>query len=139
MVARILPRPTVLSQPYWDGCREGVLRLQHCADCAQYQFYPRIICSHCGGTRLAWQASRGCGVIASFTIVRHGISAAYPAPYTVVLVDLQEGPRMMSSIVDAEPDQLCVGARVEAAFAEWSEGMVLPVFRLVDNAEGESL
>jgi uncharacterized OB-fold protein len=135
---RILPRPNALSQPYWDGCREGELRLQQCADCARFQFYPRIICSHCGGADLHWQAASGRGVLASFTVVERGISAAYPAPYVVALVDLDEGPRMMSQIVDPAPGRLRIGAAVEVAFENWSEDITLPVFRLPDHARGES-
>jgi len=134
---RILPRPTALSQPYWDGCRAGELRLQQCAACARFQFYPRIVCSHCGHTALSWQVASGRGVLASFTVVRRGISAAYPAPYIVALVDLDEGPRMMSSIVDPSPDILWVGAPLEVDFVEWSGDVVLPVFRLATDKRGD--
>jgi hypothetical protein len=138
-MARILPRPTALSQPYWDGCREGVLRLQRCAGCSRFQFYPRCICSHCHSTRLDWQAVSGRGVLASYTVVQRGISAAYPAPYVVALIDLAEGPRMMSSVIGAEPGQLRVGAAVEVSFVEWSPDIDMPVFRLIEYAEGESI
>jgi uncharacterized OB-fold protein len=137
-MTRILPRPTALSQPYWDGCREGVLRLQQCADCARFQFYPRCICSHCAGTRLEWQTVSGRGVLASYTVVQRGISAAYPAPYVVALIDLAEGPRMMSSVIGAAPEELQVGAAVEVNFAEWSPDIDMPVFRLIEQARGES-
>jgi len=135
---RILPRPTALSQPYWDGCREGILRLQQCGHCARFQFYPRIICSHCGGSQLRWQAASGRGVLASFTTVQRGISAAYPSPYVVALVDLEEGPRMMSQVIESVPARLHIGAPVEVAFQPWAEDITLPVFRLPDHARGES-
>jgi uncharacterized OB-fold protein len=138
-MTRILPRPTALSQPYWDGCREGVLRLQRCAECTRFQFYPRCICSHCHSNRLEWQAVSGRGVLASYTVVQRGISAAYPAPYVVALIDLAEGPRMMSSVIGAEPGQLRVGAAVEVSFVEWSPDIDMPVFRLIEYAEGESI
>lgn len=138
-MTRILPRPTALSQPYWDGCREGVLRLQRCAECTRFQFYPRCICSHCHSARLEWHAVSGRGVLASYTVVQRGISAAYPAPYVVALIDLAEGPRMMSSVIGAEPGQLRVGAAVEVSFVEWSPDIDMPVFRLIEYAEGESI
>jgi uncharacterized OB-fold protein len=137
-MTRILPRPTALSQPYWDGCREGVLRLQRCADCSRFQFYPRTVCCHCGGSQLHWQAACGRGVLASFTTVERGISASYPAPYVVALVDLEEGPRMMSQIIDPVPARLRIGAPVEVAFEAWSEDIILPVFRLPEHARGEA-
>jgi len=136
-MTRILPRPTALSQPYWDGSREGSLRLQCCDDCAQFQFYPRLICSHCGGANLTWQSSSGKGQIASFTVVRKGISAAYPAPYIVALVDLEEGPRMMSGLVDVAPDSVKIGDPVEVTFAEWSDTISMPVFRPAREFTGE--
>jgi len=127
----ILPPATALTQPYWDGCNAGELRLQQCRACNRHQFYPRNFCSHCGGRELDWVPASGTGTIASFTVVRRGISKAYPAPYIVALIDLQEGPRMMSNIIAAEPEQVAVGARVSAEFAQWSETISLPVFKLI--------
>ena len=129
MVDKILPRPTNISSPYWEGCQQGVLRLQCCNSCGAYQFYPRLFCSGCQSQDLAWRDVSGRGQIASFTVVRRGVSEAYPAPYAVALIDLEEGPRMMSHIIEAETDTLAVGDRVEVAFQSWSEDMQLPVFR----------
>ena len=132
-VDRILPSPTPLSEPYWQGCREGVLRLQHCDDCQLYQFYPRSLCSHCGGRRLSWRDVSGRGRIASYTIVRRGISPAYEAPYVVALIDLAEGPRMMSWVVGSEPGDVVIGAPVSAEFRAWSDDVSMPVFRLAQE------
>ena len=79
------------------------------------------MCSHCGSRALNWRAVSGKGRIASFTVVRRGVSSAYEAPYVVALIDLQEGPRMMSQIVELNPDttDLRVGAEVEVSFAVW--------------------
>ena len=60
-LATILPPDTELSRPFWEGCREGELRLQHCSDCDRFQFYPRIICSHCDSVTLSWRAVSGKG------------------------------------------------------------------------------
>ena len=128
---RILPPDTEISRPFWQGCREGELRLQHCADCDRFQFYPRIVCSHCGRSAIAWQAVSGAGRIASYSVVRRGISRAYTAPY-VALIDLDEGPRMMSSIVGAEPEAVSIGAAVNVRFEPWGADYVLPVFGLQD-------
>ncbi len=126
---KIQPRPTQLTEPYWQGCREGELRLQFCPDCDQFQFYPRIICSHCGGSSLEWRAVSGLGSIDSFTVVQRGISAAYEAPYVVALVRLAEGPVMMSQIVDMEPEKVAVGMAVQVGFVDWGDQHHLPVFR----------
>lgn len=150
-VARLLPPDTELAAPFWQGCRAGELRLQHCAACNRFQFYPRIVCTGCGATALTWQAVSGRGRIASFTVVRRPLSAAYEAPYVVALIDLEEGPRLMSNIVDTDvseagkqagrtdewkPARVVVGARVEVQFEPWGADRVLPVFRI---AHGDQL
>ncbi len=127
---RILPPVTALTEPYWDGCRQQKLRLQQCDACGEYQFYPRILCSHCGHDALSWRQASGLGRIASFTVVRRPVTDAYPAPTVIALVDLAEGPRMMSSVVDAEPDKLHIGQAVSVDFAAWSEEISMPVFRI---------
>ena len=130
--SRILPRPTRVSEPYWQGCLDGELRMQFCTACQAYQFYPRVACSACGGSSLDWRRVSGNGRIASFTVVRRGVSSAYEAPYIVALIDLEEGPRLMSHVVAAEPDdsRLCVGAEVVVEFQEWGDEVAVPVFRL---------
>lgn len=125
---RILPPDTELSRPYWEGCRAGELRLQQCTRCERFQFYPRIFCSHCGAGAVRWQTVSGRGTIASYTVVRRGISPAYPAPYVVALIDLAEGPRMMSAVVGCEPGELRTGAAVTVRFESWGGDTVMPVF-----------
>ncbi len=132
-VTRIQPRATEIAGPYWEGCRAGELRMQRCDRCEQFQFYPRIVCSHCGAGELTWQAVSGRGRVASFTVVRRGISPAYPAPYVVALIDLAEGVRMMSNLVDCDPDQVKVGAAVDVRFESWGAEHVLPVFALTSR------
>lgn len=129
---RIAPRPTAVSEPYWQGCANGELRLQHCSGCLSYQFYPRIVCAACGATDLAWRQASGKGCIASFTVVRRGVSAAYEAPYVIALIDLEERVRLMSQIVVSDPgdDRLRVGAAVSVTFEKWSSDVTVPVFEL---------
>ncbi|MEM7001263.1 MAG: Zn-ribbon domain-containing OB-fold protein [Pseudomonadota bacterium] len=131
---KIMPRPSAVSEPFWQGAREGQLRLQQCNSCGHYQFYPRLMCSHCGAQDLAWQPASGRGRVASFTIVRRGISLAYTAPYVVALIDLEEGVRMMSQILIDNPGdgRLMVGADVRVLFADWADNVVVPVFELID-------
>jgi uncharacterized OB-fold protein len=105
--------------------------MQRCVGCQAYQFYPRTICSHCGGRDLEWSVVSGRGQIKSFTTVRRGISRAYEAPYVIALINLEEGPCMMSSLVGCGPDTVVVGARVSVAFESWSTDIEMPVFKLV--------
>jgi uncharacterized OB-fold protein len=128
-----LPRPTALSAPYWEGCREGKLLIQRCTACGKHQFYPRNICTACTDGDLEWVASSGRGAIRSFTVIRHPVSRAYAdeVPYALALVQLEEGPTMMSSLLDCDPDTVETGAAVEVAFEQWSEEITMPKFRLV--------
>lgn len=128
---RIAPRRGPLSVPYWEGCMAGELRLQHCQDCDRYQYYPRILCSHCGGRHLEWRRVSGRGRVASYTVIHRAVSAAYPTPSTVLLVDLDEGPRMMSSLVEDDSGTVQVGDAVSVEFQPWTEGVALPVFRRI--------
>ncbi len=130
---RTLPSTTALTEPYWEGCRLGELRLQQCADCGRHQFYPRTVCSHCNSRQLRWVVAEGRGKVASFTVVRRAISKAYTAPYVVALIDLAEGVRMMSNVIGADPESVRVGAEVIAHFESWSEDLRLPVFRLAES------
>ena len=130
-MSKTLPPMSDLAQPYFDGAGDGELRLQQCRDCSKYQFYPRTICSHCSGDELDWKNASGNGVIASFTVVRRAVSAAYEAPYVVALIDLAEGPRMMSALVDIDPEAVAIGQAVTVAFDQWSDTISMPVFKLV--------
>ena len=129
---RILPTDSEIARPYWEGCRLGELRLQHCASCDQYQFYPRILCSHCSASDLSWRRVSGQAVVSSFTVVRRAVSPAYAAPYVVALVTLDEGPCMMTNIVIDDPQKVSVGAAVNVMFEPWGADYVLPVFCLVE-------
>ena len=128
--ARARTRPTPTEQPFYDACARGELTLQHCQHCGHVLFYPRTHCDACQSEQLFGQRASGAGVIASYTVVRRGVSADFEVPYVIALVDLVEGPRMMSQIVDVDFDALAVGVSVNVDFASWSEEITLPVFRL---------
>ncbi len=128
---KIFPVPTPETAPYWQGCHEHELRLQHCRGCGQYQFYPRIICSGCMGDDLQWVAVSGVGEVLSFTLVRRAVSAAYSSevPYVVALIQLREGPTMMSNVVECDPESVAVGMPVTVLFEDWSDAVSIPKFR----------
>jgi len=135
-VAKPIPRPTPTEQPFYDACAAGKLVLQHCQHCGHVLFYPRTHCDACQSDQLAWEDASGAGTIASYTVVRRAVSADFETPYVIALIDLAEGPRMMSQIIDADPDALAVGLSVKVDFAAWSEDITLPVFRLYPALDG---
>ncbi len=127
---RILPVPDPISEPYWSATTRGELLIQYCAACDRFDFYPRPFCRHCAG-ELTWRAASGRGTIYSFTIVRQSRTPPFDqlVPYVVALVDLDEGPRMMTNIVDCDAHSVGIGQRVVVDFADEFEGVSLPFFR----------
>ena len=125
---KVLPMPSPVSQPYFDGCKQGELLLQYCSVCDRSQFYPRVMCSHCGSGSLTWHQASGEGVVVSFTVVRRSVSKAYDAPYVIALIDLPEGVRMMAQLAGVDVDTVSVGLSVKAQFEAWSDEVTLPVF-----------
>ena len=121
------------SRPYWEGLAQGELRIQRCNTCAKAVFYPRSICPHCHGNSLSWIVASGKGTIYSYTVAHQGFgSFAEDVPFVVAIVELEEGPRMMSRIVDALRERIGVGAEVRMTFEHVGEDMTLPYFRLVE-------
>jgi hypothetical protein len=113
-----LPEPSVISAPFWDGLRAGELRLQHCAACTRYVFYPRSVCPHCLSDRLEWTAVSGRGRVYSFTLVRRAMNPAFASevPYVFAIVELNEGVRVTTNIVNCGSDEVRVDMPVKATY-----------------------
>ena len=124
------PRPTPETEAYWDGCRKHELLLQRCTECSEFQFYPRILCTSCSSDKLEWVKANGQGKILTFTVVRRPVSEAYAAdiPYVVALIELDEGPTMMSNVVECNPEALKIGDPVRVLFEDWSKDISIPMF-----------
>ena len=127
------PQPTVETQKFWDGCRNHQLMIQQCVECGHNQFYPRIMCTQCSGRQIQWIQASGRGTVKSFTIIHRAISPAYQqeAPYVLALIQLEEGPTMMSNILQCDPHAVEIGMKVEVFFEDWSSDITVPQFRLI--------
>jgi len=125
------PAPSHDSGEFWAGTREGELRVQHCNSCGHDQLHPRIVCTACHSRDLGWRASSGTGSVYSVTVVRRAPSAAQAddVPYAIALVELDEGPRLMSNIVGCGPDDVRIGMRVAVEFDELAGDVRVPRFR----------
>jgi uncharacterized OB-fold protein len=126
-----LPVVTEENRPFWEGCQQGKLLLQFCEQCQRYQFYPRLYCMQCGAENPRWVEASGRGVIYSYTIIRQNRSPEFvnDTPYNVAIVQLEEGPRMLSDIVDVGPSDLRVDLPVSVVFDRVSDTISLPRFR----------
>ncbi|MFC9516533.1 Zn-ribbon domain-containing OB-fold protein [Nocardiaceae bacterium NPDC056970] len=123
-----LPEPTVLSQPFWDGCVVGELRYQRCTACGRAEFDPNKLCRGCGADTLDWQVSAGRGTVYSYTEVTRPQTPAFTSPYVVVIVELDEGYHMVSNIIGCVPADVRIGLPVAVEFHEIEHGVVLPYF-----------
>lgn len=129
-----LPAPVVNadSAPYWEGARDNKLLLQRCSDCGTLRFFPRYLCTECGSDNTDWVEAAGRGTVHSFTVVHRAAFPEFQAqtPYVVALVDLEEGPRMMSNIVGDDALEVEIGDAVTVEFEDrGSEGAKVPQFR----------
>jgi len=121
------------SQLYWEGIARGELRIQRCATCTRYVFYPRAICPHCFSDRLSWVAASGRGTIYSYTVAHQAFgSFAKEVPFVIAIIELEEGVRMMTRIIGTSRERITIGAPVRVSFESIAEGPTLPYFRLVE-------
>ncbi|SRR6266487_227718 len=128
-----LPKPDKDSQTYWDAARRHELVLQRCGECNRFRFYPRLICPYCLSYQFEWRRASGRGAIYSFTVIHRPPSPAFRdrVPYVLALIDLEEGVRMMSNVVDCDPRAVGIGMAVEVTFDDITEEITLPKFRLL--------
>jgi uncharacterized protein len=126
------PAPNVNpeTRPYWEATTRGQLILPRCRACTTVNWYPRTLCPACGSFDTEWINASGQGTIYTFTITRRG-GGAYrdAAPYVLAYVELAEGPRMMTNIIDCDIDALQIGDPVEVTFHDTGQGAALPRFR----------
>lgn len=120
------------SRPYWEGLAQGELRIQYCNACSKAVFYPRSICPYCHADSLSWIVASGKGIIYSYTVAHQGFGPfAEDVPFVVAIVELEEGVRMMSRIVDTPRERIAVGTAVNVTFESVDDNLTLPYFRLV--------
>jgi uncharacterized OB-fold protein len=127
---RALPAPDNASRHYWQRAADGQLVVQRCTSCGSFQFYPRALCVTCAG-ETEWLDASGRGTLYTYTIIRQNRSPAFAAlvPYAVGMVELEEGVRMMSNIVDCDVDQLSVGMALEVLLLKAADDVGLPFWR----------
>lgn len=114
------PRPGINADTefFWDGLGAGELRIQRCNDCGDLEHPPTVRCLACGSTDRGYLVSSGRGTLYSYVVVHHPQIPCFDYPLAVGLVELDEGVRLITNIVDPEPDQLAVGLPVEVSFVQ---------------------
>ncbi|MDQ1018506.1 Zn-ribbon domain-containing OB-fold protein [Streptomyces afghaniensis] len=130
-----LPEPDVFTRTYWDAAAEGRLLIRRCRACGRAHHYPREFCPHCWSEDVAWESASGRATLYTWSVVHRNDLPPFAerTPYVAAVVDLAEGPRMMTEVVGAaaEPPtgELSAGAELEVVFRDG-----IPVFRVVPGA-----
>jgi uncharacterized protein len=126
-----LPTPDAETQPWWDAARKGRLLIKRCRACAKAFFYPRPFCPACWSDDVDWEEASGRAVLYTYSVVHRNDLPPFPerVPYVAAVVDLEEGPRMMTNVVGCDHDDLAVGMDLTVEFRQETDEVTVPVFR----------
>ncbi len=129
-----MPSPDGDSMALWEGLKEGKLLLQNCKDCGDVQYYRQEMCCKCLSDNVESFESTGRGTIHSYSVVHRAPGPAFKAdvPYAVLLVELEEGPRMISSLVGSDPNEIDMDMKVELVTEKINDDIYLPRFKLAE-------
>jgi uncharacterized protein len=122
-----LPHPTPITRPFWDGLAHGEIRVQRCTECKTWVFYPRSHCNGCLSDQLEWRSVSGAATLVSFTITRQPTAPMFAdeVPQRIAVVELAEGVRMTSTLVDVADDEIRIGMSLRPVFDAVSEDITL--------------
>lgn len=119
------------TRPYWEGCKRGELLIQRCRVCKSYQFYPRGFCGECYGKDLEWAKSSGRGTVWTYTVTHRNRDPGFShmVPYVMAYVELEEGVKLLTNIVDCDPQSVYIDMPVEVKFEDLSTEITIPLFK----------
>ncbi len=126
-----VPRPQTVWETvgFWEGIERHELVFQKCGDCGMWAHPPRPMCPRCRSLEKEWVPSSGKGTIHSVVTYRESPDPAFKVPYSVVLVELEEGVKLISNMADMKSEDIQIGMSVEVVFEEVQEDITLPKFR----------
>jgi uncharacterized protein len=126
-----LPALEGLTAEFYAWCRRGQLRFQRCTDCGTFRHVPREICAECNSFAWEWAPSSGRGTVFTWTVVNRALHPAFAdaIPLAPVVVEMEEGVRLLANMVDCAPHELAIGMPVEVVFEAVTPEVTLPRFR----------
>jgi uncharacterized OB-fold protein len=126
-----LPTPDDTTRSFWTGAEQGQLLIKRCRNCERAYFYPRPFCPHCWSEEVEWEVASGRARLYTWSVVYVNDLPPFAdqVPYIAAIVDLDEGPRMMTNVVDCPVHNLKAGMPLQVAFRHQAEGVTVPVFR----------
>jgi uncharacterized OB-fold protein len=124
-----LPSPVGVTAEFYAWCARGELRLQRCAECGEWRHPPRLRCGGCGSSELRWEPVSGRGRVFTWTVTHRPLDPAFTPPYAVVIVELEEGPRLVGNVRGLEPDELALDLPVVVELERASDTIGLIWFK----------
>src|SRR5687768_2326040 len=126
-----LPTVDAETQEFWAAAAVGRLLLRRCTECGLASFYPRRFCPSCWSSDVEWEQASGAAVLYTWSVVYANDLPPFRErlPYVAAVVDLAEGPRMMTNVIDCEPDDLAIGLPLRVTFEQRTDTVTVPVFR----------
>jgi uncharacterized OB-fold protein len=129
MSDRLLPSAVGLNGEFYAFLANGELRLQRCGACRTWRHPPRYRCAHCGSNEVAWELSAGHGRVFSWTVTHRAVDPAFTPPYAILVVELDEGPRVVANLRGLEPSELVLDLPVVVEIEHASDAVGLLWFR----------
>ena len=123
-----LPAITELTRPFWNAAAQGRLLLPRCNACGRHFFRPEVACTHCFATDWQWVEASGRGRLYSYTVVHRAPAPGFVVPFVLAVIDLDEGPAMLSNLVRCDEREIRIGMAVKVAFEQVAQGVHLPRF-----------
>ena len=125
-----LPKINADNQTFWKECRNHVLKIQKCQECEKLRWPPAFLCPQCLDQKSDWVEMSGKGRVYTFAVYHTAFHPGFKeeVPYVVAVVELAEGPRMMSNIVDCDPNDVCCGMPVSVTWRDADKRFSIPVF-----------
>lgn len=116
---------------YWEAAAEGKILIKHCESCGEHHYYPRVLCPFCMSGKMKWVKAKGTGHVYTYSVMRRGV------PYAIGFVTLDEGPSMMTNIVDCDLDTVRIGQKVKVVFKQSGDhnnpGPFIPCFTPIED------
>lgn len=131
MSARPLPQLAGLAKEFYGFCKARELRFQRCTDCSAWRHVPRERCGECGSAAFRWERSSGRGRVYTWVVANRSMHPGFPSdpPVAPVVVEMDEGVRLLSELVECPPSELSIGMPVEVVYDDVTGDVTLPKFR----------
>jgi uncharacterized OB-fold protein len=125
-----LPAADDETEPFWAAARDHRLLIKRCADCGAAHFYPRPFCPFCWSVAVDWEEASGDAILYTWSVVHQNDLPPFPdrVPYVAAVVDLAEGPRMMTNVVECDAAALKVGMALRVRYERLTDDVTVPVF-----------